>query len=286
MARRRRRTRWSASRCRRRRRSGGSPTATRSRRSWRQGGLQGRPPVRGRRHPDPVAAGRPDDHAGRRRPGHRGHRRHGAEQPAPGGDGREDPGHLLRPADPRQPERRLLRQLRQLQGRRRPGQRAAGRPRPAEQGRLARAPRTGPFNVELFAGSLDDNNAHFFFDGAMQSSSRSSTTGRWWSRAGQTTIEQVAILRWQQETAQKRMEDLLTSTYNDGTKVNGVLSPYDGLSRGIITALQNAGYGHGRQPDADRHRPGRGDRVGQAHQRRRPELDDLQGHPACWPSRP
>jgi putative multiple sugar transport system substrate-binding protein len=53
----------------------------------------------------------------------------------------------------------------------------------------------------------------------------------------------VAILRWQQETAQKRMEDLLTQSYNDGSTVQGVLSPYDGLSRGIITALQNAGYG-------------------------------------------
>ena len=42
------------------------------------------------------------------------------------------------------------------------------------------------------------------------------------------------------------MEDLLTSTYNDGRKVDGVLSPYDGLSRGIITALQNAGYGTAR----------------------------------------
>jgi len=62
-------------------------------------------------------------------------------------------------------------------------------------------------------------------------------------KSGQTDIEQVAILRWQQETAQRRMEDLLTSTYNDGSKVDGVLSPYDGLSRGIITALQNAGYG-------------------------------------------
>jgi putative multiple sugar transport system substrate-binding protein len=39
------------------------------------------------------------------------------------------------------------------------------------------------------------------------------------------------------------MEDLLTGSYNDGTKVNGVLSPYDGISRGIITALQNNGYG-------------------------------------------
>jgi putative multiple sugar transport system substrate-binding protein len=62
-------------------------------------------------------------------------------------------------------------------------------------------------------------------------------------KSGQTDIEQVATLRWLQETAQKRMEDLLTSTYSDGSKVQGVLSPYDGLSRGIITALQNAGYG-------------------------------------------
>ncbi|NUT36074.1 MAG: sugar-binding protein [Hamadaea sp.] len=104
---------------------------------------------------------------------------------------------------------------------------------------------TGPFNVELFAGSLDDNNAHFFFDGAMQTLKPFIDGGSLVVKSKQTKIEQVAILRWQQETAQKRMEDLLTSTYNDGSKVAGVLSPYDGLSRGIITALQNAGYGKG-----------------------------------------
>ena len=102
---------------------------------------------------------------------------------------------------------------------------------------------TGPFNIELFAGSLDDNNAHFFFNGAMDTLQAYIDDGTLVVKSGQTNIEQVAILRWQQETAQKRMEDLLTSTYNDGSKVDGVLSPYDGLSRGIITALQNAGYG-------------------------------------------
>ena len=56
-------------------------------------------------------------------------------------------------------------------------------------------------------------------------------------------IEQTNIQRWLQETAQKRMEDLLTANYGGDTKVDGVLSPYDGLSRGIITALQNAGFG-------------------------------------------
>src|SRR3954453_2500140 len=101
----------------------------------------------------------------------------------------------------------------------------------------------GPFNIELFAGSLDDNNAHFFYQGAMDTLKEYIDNGTLVVKSGQTDIEQVATLRWLQETAQKRMEDLLTSTYSDGSKVQGVLSPYDGLSRGIITALQNAGYG-------------------------------------------
>lgn len=102
---------------------------------------------------------------------------------------------------------------------------------------------TGPFNVELFAGSLDDNNAHFFWKGAIDTLQPYIDEGVITVPSGQTDIEQAATLRWQQETAQKRMEDLLTSTYGGGTKLDAVLSPYDGISRGIITALQNAGYG-------------------------------------------
>lgn len=102
---------------------------------------------------------------------------------------------------------------------------------------------TGPFNIELFAGSLDDNNAHFFYSGAMDTLQPYIDEGTLVVTSGQTDIEQVATLRWQQETAQRRMEDLLTSAYSDGTELHGVLAPYDGLSRGIITALQNAGYG-------------------------------------------
>ncbi|MBT2495257.1 MULTISPECIES: multiple monosaccharide ABC transporter substrate-binding protein [Microbacterium] len=99
----------------------------------------------------------------------------------------------------------------------------------------------GPFNIELFAGSLDDNNAHFFWQGAMDTLQPYIDEGVLSVPSGQTDIEQAAILRWQQETAQKRMEDLLTSTYGGGTKLDGVLSPYDGISRGIITALQGTG---------------------------------------------
>jgi len=101
---------------------------------------------------------------------------------------------------------------------------------------------TGPFNIELFAGSLDDNNAFFFFDGAMEVLQPFIDNGTLVVGSGQVKIEQAATLRWDGETAQSRMEDLLTKNYSDGTKVDAVLSPYDGISRGIISALQDAGY--------------------------------------------
>lgn len=107
---------------------------------------------------------------------------------------------------------------------------------------LEKSGKEKPWNVELFAGSLDDNNAHFFFNGAMSVLQPMIDSGDIKVVSGQTSIDQAAILRWQQETAQKRMEDLLTANYQGDTKVHGVLSAYDGLSRGIITALQNNGY--------------------------------------------
>src|SRR3954470_16440129 len=107
---------------------------------------------------------------------------------------------------------------------------------------------TGPFNVELFAGSPDDNNATFFFNGAMSVLKPYIDKGTLVVKSGQTDFKTVAILRWDPATAQKRMEDLITKTYNGGTKVQGVLSPYDGLSIGILSALKSAGYGTAGQP--------------------------------------
>jgi putative multiple sugar transport system substrate-binding protein len=101
----------------------------------------------------------------------------------------------------------------------------------------------GPYNIELFAGSPDDNNASFFFQGAMDTLEPYIADGTITVPSGQTEFDQVATLRWSQEAAQKRMEDLLTSTYSGGTELHGVLSPFDGISRGIITALQGVGKG-------------------------------------------
>ena len=113
------------------------------------------------------------------------------------------------------------------------------------EGLQARGP--GPYNVELFAGSPDDNNTKYFFQGAMSVLQPMIDSGDLNIVSGQTDLDQISILRWDQATAQQRMEDLLTGSYSDET-VDGVLSPYDGLSMGIIAALKANGYGGGDKP--------------------------------------
>jgi len=67
-------------------------------------------------------------------------------------------------------------------------------------------------------------------------------------KSGQKDFKTVATLRWDPATAQKRMEDIITRTYTGGAKIQGVLSPYDGLSIGILSALKSSGYGTKGQP--------------------------------------
>ena len=100
----------------------------------------------------------------------------------------------------------------------------------------------GPVNIELFAGSPDDNNATFFFDGAMSVLQPYIDSGKLVVRSGQTSFDQVATLRWDGGLAQSRMDNLLSRSYTSG-RVDAVLSPYDGMSLGIISALKSAGYG-------------------------------------------
>lgn len=105
----------------------------------------------------------------------------------------------------------------------------------------------GPFNIELFAGSPDDNNTFFFFDGAVSVLQPYISSGKLVVKSGQTKVEQVATLRWEGAAAQKRMDDLLSAHYT-AANVDAVLSPYDGLSIGIISALKAVGYGKADKP--------------------------------------
>ncbi|WP_332685676.1 multiple monosaccharide ABC transporter substrate-binding protein [Devosia sp.] len=102
---------------------------------------------------------------------------------------------------------------------------------------------TKPWNVELFGGSPDDNNAFFFYDGAMSVLQPLIDSGDIVVKSGQMGMETVGTLRWDGAVAQARMDNILSANYSDGSTVQGVLAPYDGLSRGIISSLRGVGYG-------------------------------------------
>lgn len=105
----------------------------------------------------------------------------------------------------------------------------------------------GPFNIELFGGSPDDNNAYFFYDGAMSVLQPYIDSGKLIVRSGQTEMEQIATLRWDGATAQARMDNLLSAHYTT-ENIDAVLSPYDGISIGILSSLKGVGYGSGSKP--------------------------------------
>ncbi|WP_027487801.1 multiple monosaccharide ABC transporter substrate-binding protein [Allorhizobium undicola] len=100
----------------------------------------------------------------------------------------------------------------------------------------------GPFNIELFGGSPDDNNAFFFYNGAMSVLKPYIDSKKLVIKSGQEGMDKVGTLRWDAATAQARMDNLLSAYYTDA-KVNAVLSPYDGISIGIISSLKGVGYG-------------------------------------------
>ncbi len=102
----------------------------------------------------------------------------------------------------------------------------------------------GPFNIELFGGSPDDNNAYFFYDGAMSVLKPYIDSGKLVVRSKQLGMDKVSTLRWDPATAQARMDNLLSAFYGDA-KLDAVLSPYDGISIGILSSLKGVGYGSG-----------------------------------------
>jgi putative multiple sugar transport system substrate-binding protein len=109
------------------------------------------------------------------------------------------------------------------------------------------AGKTGPFNIELFGGSADDNNAFFFYNGAMSVLQPLIDKGTLVVVSKQMGMDKVATLRWDAATAQARMDNLLSAFYT-GKRVDAVLSPYDGISIGIISSLKGVGYGSKDQP--------------------------------------
>jgi putative multiple sugar transport system substrate-binding protein len=115
------------------------------------------------------------------------------------------------------------------------------------EGLSDRFPDAQPWNVELFGGSPDDNNAYFFYDGAMSVLQPMIDAGEIVIPSGQMGMDTVGTLRWDGAVAQARMDNLLSANYTD-QELHGVLSPYDGLSIGILSSLKGVGYGSGDLP--------------------------------------
>ncbi|HEX2954739.1 MAG TPA: multiple monosaccharide ABC transporter substrate-binding protein [Bacillota bacterium] len=100
----------------------------------------------------------------------------------------------------------------------------------------------GPWNVELFAGSPDDTNSFYFYKGAMDVLKPFMDKKQIIVPSKQITQDKIGTLRWDGSVAQARMDAILAANYTGGKPLHGVLSPYDGISRGVLSSLISFGY--------------------------------------------
>ncbi len=95
----------------------------------------------------------------------------------------------------------------------------------------------GPFNMEVTAGDPGDNNAPFFYNGAMDTLQPYIDAGKIVIPSGQVDFATVGTPKWSTENAQSRMENILSSNYADGTKLDICLCSNDSTSLGVQNAL-------------------------------------------------
>ncbi|MDR5823590.1 multiple monosaccharide ABC transporter substrate-binding protein [Caballeronia sp. LZ043] len=103
-----------------------------------------------------------------------------------------------------------------------------------------------PFNIEIFGGSSDDNNAHMVYAGGMSVLKPYIDSGKFVIRSKQVSFEKVATRNWDGATAQARMDNLLSAFYGKD-HLDAVWAPNDALAIGIISSLKGVGYGSGQQ---------------------------------------
>lgn len=95
----------------------------------------------------------------------------------------------------------------------------------------------GPFNLEIFTGDPGDNNATFFYDGAMDVLQPYIDSGKLEVPSGSTEFAAVATAGWDTAMAQSRMDAILASNYAGGEKLDAVLCSNDSTALGVENAL-------------------------------------------------
>ncbi len=97
----------------------------------------------------------------------------------------------------------------------------------------------GPFNIELTAGDPADNNAPYFFGGAMDVLQQYIDSGKLVVVSGQTEFDTVATAQWDSQTALERAQNILASYYADGTQLDAWLCSNDSTALGVTQAIQS-----------------------------------------------
>ena len=100
----------------------------------------------------------------------------------------------------------------------------------------------GPFNIELITGDPGDNNARFFFGGAMDVLQPYIDSGKLVVKSGQVDFDTVATQSWSTENAQNRFDAIISANYADGTKLDAVMASNDSTAMGVTNALVAAGF--------------------------------------------
>ncbi|MCR5617060.1 MAG: sugar-binding protein [Clostridiales bacterium] len=95
----------------------------------------------------------------------------------------------------------------------------------------------GPFNLEITAGDPGDNNALFFYDGAMDVLRPYIESGKLVVKSGQIEFEKVATDKWDSANAQNRMDNIISAYYSDGTNIDACLCSNDSTALGVATSL-------------------------------------------------
>ena len=96
----------------------------------------------------------------------------------------------------------------------------------------------GPFNLEIFTGDPGDNNARFFYGGAIDVLKPYIDNGKLVVKSGQVDFDNVATANWSTENAQSRMDAIISANYADGTKLDAVLCSNDSTALGVTNSLE------------------------------------------------
>ena len=95
----------------------------------------------------------------------------------------------------------------------------------------------GPFALEITAGDPGDNNARYFYQGAMDVLNPYIEAGKLTIKSGQVEFSDVATPTWKTEVAQTRADGILASYYSDGSSIDAWLCSNDSTALGVTNAL-------------------------------------------------